>query len=346
MKNSYFRLSSILTIINGTGITTEEIENNPGTFIAVQSGEENNGVLGKIDLVYCKKMNYKYTEKPCLTVARSGSAGFVSYQPNGCVVGDSAKILLLPDDVADEYIYLYIQTILRMNRYKYTYGRKVTKDNYANLNLYLPIVNINEDPIIDSSCKWSDKGYIPDWEYMKNYILSARYKPITTSNSLISELSIDVDSWAYFRIGDIFNKLDLAKFSKIPDVEGETPFVSSTSYNNGVNAYVDEDAEISNCITVSTNGECLDCFYHDYPIAISTDVEVLKNDKLNKYSAIFICTVLMVEKPKWSFGRKPKNDKVFDITIKLPYVTHSGVNEPDWEFMERFIKLLPYGDKI
>ena len=29
-----------------------------------------------------------------LTAARSGSAGFVSFQPNGCVVGDSAKVLI------------------------------------------------------------------------------------------------------------------------------------------------------------------------------------------------------------------------------------------------------------
>ncbi len=38
-------------------------------------------------------MGYTYTEKPCLTVARSGSAGFVSFQINGCAVGDSANIL-------------------------------------------------------------------------------------------------------------------------------------------------------------------------------------------------------------------------------------------------------------
>ena len=79
----------------GYGITKEEISENSGNFTVVQSGEENNGVLGKIDLSYCKAMNYIYSETPCLTVARSGSSGFVSYQDKGCVVGDSAKILLV-----------------------------------------------------------------------------------------------------------------------------------------------------------------------------------------------------------------------------------------------------------
>ena len=93
-----FKVNNSFKLHNGKGITKEEIENNQGDFIVVQSGEENNGCIGKIDKDYCNKMGYIYTEEPCLTVARTGSAGYVSYQPLGCVVGDSAKILTLKDD--------------------------------------------------------------------------------------------------------------------------------------------------------------------------------------------------------------------------------------------------------
>ena len=113
-----FKVSAILTIHNGKGITKEEIEENIGDFIVVQSGEENNGVLGFISKEYCKKMNYTMSEKPCLTVARSGSAGFVSFQTEGCVVGDSAKILLLDKEIASIELYIFIQTVLQMNRFK------------------------------------------------------------------------------------------------------------------------------------------------------------------------------------------------------------------------------------
>lgn len=92
-----FKLSDVFCLYNGVGITKEEIECNPGDFVAVQSGEDNNGCIGKIDKAYCIDKGYKYTEEPCLTVARTGSAGFVAYQPFGCVVGDSAKILILKD---------------------------------------------------------------------------------------------------------------------------------------------------------------------------------------------------------------------------------------------------------
>ena len=171
-----FKVSSILTIIDGSGITKEEIEDNEGELNAVQSGEGNNGVLGKIDKDYCISQNYAISEKPCLTVARSGSAGFVSYQPEGCVVGDSAKILLLPDDVADEKVYLFIQTILSFIRFKYAYGRKVTREKYLNEIIKLPIIyQANGKPYNDKIHRFSEKGYVPDWDFMKKYISSLPY---------------------------------------------------------------------------------------------------------------------------------------------------------------------------
>ena len=125
-----FELGKVLSITNGTGITKEEIALYEGDFPAVQSGESNNGVLGYIDLNYCKEKGYAYSLTPCLTVARSGSAGFVSLQPMGCVVGDSAKILQVKDKKEENiYVLLFIQTLLMANKFKYDYGRKFLKRN-------------------------------------------------------------------------------------------------------------------------------------------------------------------------------------------------------------------------
>lgn len=171
-----FRVAKILTILNGKGITKEEIDDNPGSFTVVQSGEENNGVLGMIDKDYCVSMNYAISNKPCLTVARSGSAGFVSFQVDGCVVGDSAKILLLSDDIATTPIYLFVQTVLSANRFKYAYGRKVTKDKYMNDVIVLPVCrNSDGSPVIDKAKRFSVKGYVPDWQFMDKYIRSLPY---------------------------------------------------------------------------------------------------------------------------------------------------------------------------
>lgn len=155
-----FKLSEIFTLYNGIGITKEEIECNKGDFTAVQSGEENNGCIGKIDKNYCKNMGYTYTEEPCLTVARTGSAGYVSYQPFGCVVGDSAKILTLKNSQhKTQYVFLFLKTILMANQYKYTYGRKVTEDKYLSEIIMLPATIDNK----------------PDFLFMENYMKSLPY---------------------------------------------------------------------------------------------------------------------------------------------------------------------------
>jgi len=155
-----FKVRDIFDIYNGVGITKEEIEYNQGDFIAVQSGEENNGCIGKIDKEYCKTMGYTYTEEPCLTVARSGSAGYVSYQPFGCVVGDSAKILTLKDDQHKSHsVFIFLKTILMANKYKYTYGRKVTEDKYLSEVIMLPATSDNK----------------PDYAFMERYIKSLPY---------------------------------------------------------------------------------------------------------------------------------------------------------------------------
>lgn len=158
-----FKIGQIFNILNGKGITEEEILFNPGEFCAVQSGEENNGVMGQIDKDYCVAKKYTLTDKPCLTVARSGSAGFVSFHAQGCVVGDSAKILLLKDERhATKFVYLFLRTILMANKYKYTYGRKVTEEKYLNEKIKLPITRKN--------------GEIqPDWSFMERYMQSLLY---------------------------------------------------------------------------------------------------------------------------------------------------------------------------
>lgn len=159
-----FRVEDIFNIYNGKGITSEEIEFNPGNFNAIQSGEENNGIIGKIDKNYCIEKKYTLTENQCLTVARTGSAGFVSYQPEGCVVGDSAKILILKEkERANKYIYLFLRTILMANKYKYTYGRKVTEDKYLKEKIMLP------------SKKIKNEEFIPDWDFMEKYIRELPY---------------------------------------------------------------------------------------------------------------------------------------------------------------------------
>lgn len=332
-----FQVKDVLSIQNGKGITTEEIEENAGDFAVVQSGEENNGVLGKIDLNYCKLKGYIYTEKPCLTVARSGSAGFVSFQKDGCVVGDSAKILLLPDEVAKTEIYLFLHSILTANRFKYDYGRKVTENKYMSDYIDLPAIT---------------KGHKkkPDFEFMENYIKSLHYKPLTTKNRPENALPLNIEKWGEFRLGDIFECSGTFSLVKSDLDEayggggGNVPFISRTTFNNGCDGYVEVEAKFitkGNCISIG--GEGIYAFYQKEDFATGTNICTLRNEKLNQYVALFVCAVLNHEVYRYSYGRARNLGRVENEIIKLP-INHKG--ELDFEFMENYIKSLPYGDRV
>ncbi len=329
-----FLVSDIFDIFNGSGITKEEIECNPGDFSAIQSGEENNGCIGKIDKNYCVSMNYTYTEEPCLTVARTGSAGYVAFQPFGCVVGDSAKILLLKNNEAKStLVYLFLKTILMANQYKYTYGRKVTESKYMAEIIMLP----------------STPDGKPDWDYMESFIKSLNHKPLATANQGgRASPTLGVESWQEFVIGDYFEVKKGKRLTSEDQTEGSTLYIGAIDSNNGVaNKIGQEPIHDGNTISLSYNGSVGEAFYQPEPFWATDDVNVLyfrpeNGIQFNKYIALFVCAVLRQEKYRYSYGRKWILDNMKSTVIKLP----SKAEKPDWLFMESYMKALPYGDRI
>lgn len=349
-----FLVSDIFFLYNGSGITKEEIEDNPGDFAAIQSGAENNGCIGYINKTYCETMQYTYTDEPCLTVARTGSAGYVAYQPNGCVVGDSAKILILKDKkYRKPSIYLFLRTILMTNQYKYTYGRKVTKDKYLADQLMLPSIN----------------PQTPDWMFMEEYVLSLRHKPLSTSVAQIQSVNLNTKEWKEFYLHRIFscgmgNGIDAVLTT------GDAPkfnYISRDSNGNGVVDFVDEiEGEKpfpAGAMSLALGGSFLGaCFIQKKPFYTAQNVAVLQEKvPLSKYTKLFIATLIRNEcKIKYqAFGRELNAHFRKDFTIKLPikhdkngiiiddnYKFSDEGYIPDWEWMDHYMKSLPYSDRI
>ena len=144
-----------------------------------------------------------------------------------------------------------------------------------------------------------------------------------------------------FRVGDIFPTLKIKKYAKKPDGTGNIPFVSCQTTNNGIASYCDEIPEVQHCITVSTNGNCFDCFYHNYPIIPSSDVEVLSKDGItdNEKISLYLCGVLAPNTKYYSYSNKPKNGKVFDTIISLPLIDNT-TDQIDYQYMEDYISEL------
>lgn len=334
-------------------------------------GLENNGVACRSKTLSDYTL---YDNKNTISMAHIGNYhAYIQVEP--FYLGTRTKALKAKFE-ANTYIFSFITTVINFNSFKFSYNR-VGSDKIPNEIIYLPVLYNEDDTLkIDTSYKYSKEGFIPDWEYMEAYMkqvetlvdkqidetvtMSMGSKEALKTLSKIDILDfkgyadvkpksaynipkLNISEWKSFRVRNIFNKVSIKKYSSIPTTEGDVPYISCTCKNNGVVKKVDAEGIKENCITVSTNGSCFECFYHDYPIVPSTDVEVLYSDNLNKYTAMFLCSILKQEQSKYSYGKKPKNDKVWDTIIKLP-ATSDG--QPDWAYMENYIKSLPYGDRI
>ena len=318
-----FSIGELLDILNGTGITKKEIYEHPGALPAIQSGKENNGCLGFIDEEYCRKRNYKISNGMCLTVARSGSSGFVAFQPAKCVVGDSAKILQPRFDANRERL-MFLRVILLVNMKKYDYDDKVTYENYINDTIKLP-VKLNDSP---------------DWEYMENYIKRTEKKLSNRIDLLGKERSlhkIECCNWRSYRIGDLFSVVKGTRLTKANMQPGETNFIGASSVNNGITAKIGNRGHIhpANTITVTYNGSVGEAFYQAQEFWASDDVNVLYPlFTMTPSIALFFLPIIRRVGKQYAFIDKWEKETMQKDEILLP----TKDNHPDWEYMMQFIE--------
>ena len=72
-------------------------------------------------------------------------------------------------------VLIFIATIVNQETFKYSYGRNCTA-GVENVRIKLPVKH-NDDGIIfiDDEHTYSDEGYVPDWQFMEDYIKSLPY---------------------------------------------------------------------------------------------------------------------------------------------------------------------------
>lgn len=155
----------------------------------------------------------------------------------------------------------------------------------------------------------------------------------------------NVNAWRNFEIQELFEIKKGKRLTKANMKPGETPFVGAIDSNNGLTEWIGhEPIHEGNTITVNYNGSVAEAFYQPSPFWCSDDVNVLyPKFPLNQYIAMFVCAVIRMEKYRFNYGRKWHMERMKTSTIKLP-VDNEG--NPDWSFMEEYIKTLPFSSKI
>ena len=146
---------------------------------------------------------------------------------------------------------------------------------------------------------------------------------------------MDTREWKEFRVGDVF-ECKTTKTMLEPE-QGDYLYITRTSENNGITDLIKlEDGSFlnnGNCITIGAEG--LYAFYQNKDFIAGVKIYALRNEKMNKYSALFVCTMLNQVIYQYSYGRARILEKIKDEMVLLPTTPD---NQPDWQFMEDFIK--------
>lgn len=354
-----FRTGDLFPVMERGKASQQKLEEGIDCFY-VGAKREDNGVM-----LHCRKDLSLLTRGNCIVFICNGegSVGFANYIDVDFI--GTTDIMVGYNEYLNERTGAFLATIYSLERPKYSFGRKwgaYLKDTIVRL----PAKKESSDSFyIDPTHKFSEMGYVPDWQFMEDYINSLHCKHLTTSNRPNQVPLLNIQQWKEFKLTDLF----IVKggfYNKKPEhsITGNIPFLASTESNNGVTEYYslkdieqwdkvgNEDWTLNkklytgNCIAVTVNGSVCNAFYQKEQFTCSHDITVLylKQGNLTPHIAIFLCTIIMLEKYRWSYGRKPHDVKKFGKSIiKLP-VTASG--KPDWQFMENYIKSLPYGDRL
>ena len=173
---------------------------------------------------------------------------------------------------------------------------------------------------------------------------------MTTKNNAGQALELDVSGWKEFRVGDLF---DIHPTKAVDGVNADecigygAPLVVNQSNNNGVAGLCDyPPSEKGGIITFSDTWEGETFFYQPDDFIGFSHVQGMypKKGNVSGECLLFIATVLEFEaRGRYSYGRKKRRDIITNVMIKLPA---DADGNPDWQFMENYIKSLPYGDRL
>lgn len=306
------KVSDVFTLHQGNGFELYNMTESHDSHINfVSRTAQNNGVVARV----LKEEQIEPFPAGLITVALGGSvlSSFVQTRP----FYTAFHIMVLePKQSMSLNEKLFYCMCIQKNAYRYSYGRQANKS--------LKDVELPDE--------------LPGW------VNDTIILPISTQNPVSSNFS--TSKWKEFVLDDLFTFVKGRRLTKADMIPGSVNFIGAISDNNGVRDHIStDDCSPSNCITVNYNGSVGEAFYQDKPFWASDDVNILypKNWALNKYIALFIITVIKANRFKFGYGRKWTLDKMKSSSIKLPALEDGT---PDFCYMEEFIKMLPYGDRI
>lgn len=362
----FFLLKDLCSIDMGNKFDFSAMPTDDPTVNFVGRSALNNGVMGQVDA----KPGVTPYPAGALTVALGGSLGSTYVQTEPFYTSQNVAVLQFDEEQVSLYARLFLANMIRFeSQFKYfPFGRELNKYLRRTYGFKLPVeVDSSGKPIIDPTSRYSPEGYIPDWQFMEDFIKSLDQTPLTTENDAETTLELDESSWEDFSVESVFDLrygVNLA-LNACTETNDGVNFVSRTAINNGVSSRIAPvdglSPQAAGLITTATGGSVLSTFLQPHPFYSGRDLYVMepKEKGVGNGTKLFLATVLEANKFKFNYGRQA-NKSLPHIKLRLPIkrnpdgspvvdpkkVFHDDGYVPDWEFMENYMRSLPYGDCI
>lgn len=299
---------------------------NEGTIPRITCSASNNGIDG-----FYKN---EPTEAGGVLTVDSATIGYVSYQSIDFIATDHVeKICNKDNSYISREIGLFIKSAIENSiDGKYGYGYKFSQTRINRQKIMLPVDEIGS----------------PNWHFMEEYIkerenkqrqdLKEYYKNRLLDLVISPDVLTDVE-WGEFFFSEIFEEIQRGKrLIKANQIDGSTPYISSTSLNNGVDNFIGNKEKIRKSakdLTLANSGSVGACFYQDYEYVASDHVTSLKLKNGNKNVYRFVSTIARRLAEKYTFNREINDARIKREKLMLP-IDKNG--NPNWSYMENFIK--------
>lgn len=365
-----FCLGNLFEIKKGKRLTKENMTPGDLNFLGAIQGR--NGVREKINEEPLFQGN-------CITVNYNGGVGEAYYQKEPFWASDDVNVLLLRGYEMNEALAMFFITIIRNEKYRFSYGRKWNKEQMEKTMIKLPARMSQDGYILDEKSFYSEDGYIPDFAFMEEFILSKKadvdeipdyfleegydkacwymdnidqdeFERQFAASASACKVSLEDRKWKYFCLGDRkYFDIRRGASAYIKNMAaGDIPYISTTQEQNGITAYVAEKNRQGHLITLAYDGSIGACFYQEEDFFASEKIVTIETVQypLNQYIAFFLIPILKLESERYSYGgRKWTVEKQLKETkILLPVCENE--KEPDYQFMETYIKSLPFSCNI
>ena len=353
-----FKLSEIVPDIHNAKAynNSELVDSDTDEYILyITRTDSKNGVSR-----FVAENNYKGLEKEnAITIGDTTAT--IHFQDRTFIAGPHIIVLRAP--WFNKYTGLFLVTILNIEKEKYPpFGRAFSKDLIKNTMVMLPVDNKgNPDyKYMEDYMKLlhADVDTIPDYFLSEGYdkacwymdhVDQEKFEKEYAGKKIEKKMELSDRNWKDFKLGDK-KRFEIQRGDSVYIKnmnEGDIPYVSTSRENNGITAYVSESNRKGNLITLAYDGSIGACFYQPNPFFASEKIVTidLSNNKSNNSIAMFIIPIIQLESQMYAYGgRKWTVEKQLKETkIKLPVDNN---NNPDFQFMEDYIKSLHYSIKL